>query len=294
MKKFISICMLAITLILLLAGCTCSHKWQDATCFAPKTCSLCGQTEGTPLSHVWKDATCSNAKTCTLCNTTEGSALDHSWQDATCSTPKTCVTCNATEGEALGHSWQDATCLAPKTCSVCQETEGEVAGHTWTGATCKKAGVCSVCNTTGKKGNHSYIVISGKEPVKNYATKWVMKCETCSKEKTEYHTLNHTINLETIGNKLADYAKSLGFQVSIGTVEDEEYSTGDFVDTIDIEGRGQDYIIQKAKSRINSIYEIYAESPAGIGVYTLHIDPWYGQNLSLGSGSFGVSFETTS
>lgn len=29
----------------------CSHEWDDATCTAPKTCSVCGETEGDALGH---------------------------------------------------------------------------------------------------------------------------------------------------------------------------------------------------------------------------------------------------
>ena len=70
-------------------------------------------------NHVWAEATCTSPKTCSICGDTEGSALGHKWQAATCETPKTCSLCQVTEGEALGHSWKDATCTAPKTCSVC-------------------------------------------------------------------------------------------------------------------------------------------------------------------------------
>ena len=33
------------------------HVWVDATCTAPKTCAVCGQTEGTALGHKWSDWT---------------------------------------------------------------------------------------------------------------------------------------------------------------------------------------------------------------------------------------------
>lgn len=32
----------------ILTGCGCDHKWQSATCEEPKTCKLCGETEGEP------------------------------------------------------------------------------------------------------------------------------------------------------------------------------------------------------------------------------------------------------
>ena len=148
MRRNMLLCALAMALILLLAGCGCSHEWFAATCAAPKTCSLCGETEGEPLPHTWQDATCTNAKTCTVCKATEGEPLLHTWQDATCTDAKICTVCETTEGEALGHTWQDATCTTPKTCSVCQVTEGETAEHTWQDATCTVPKTCSVCQLT--------------------------------------------------------------------------------------------------------------------------------------------------
>ena len=108
-----------------------SHTWTDATCTAPKTCSVCGETEGEALGHTWVDADCDTPKTCSVCSATEGEALGHTWVDADCDTPKTCSVCSATEGEALGHTWVDADCDTPKTCSVCSATEGEALGHTY-------------------------------------------------------------------------------------------------------------------------------------------------------------------
>ena len=29
------------------------HKWVEATCTEPKTCSICGETEGFSLGHKW-------------------------------------------------------------------------------------------------------------------------------------------------------------------------------------------------------------------------------------------------
>ncbi len=124
MKK----CMLILMILLIavaLCACGCDHEWNEAGCTAPKTCTLCGETEGEPLGHSWTDASCENAKTCTLCGETEGEALGHSWVDADCDTAKTCTVCGGMEGEPLGHSWIDATTETPKTCEVCAATEGE-------------------------------------------------------------------------------------------------------------------------------------------------------------------------
>ena len=87
------------------------HTWQEATCNTPRTCSGCGETEGTPLGHAWQEATCTQPKTCTRCGLTEGAALGHQWdegaviQAATCREPGknrfTCVRCGKTRDEMI-------------------------------------------------------------------------------------------------------------------------------------------------------------------------------------------------
>ena len=173
MKKRMLLCVLAMVLILLFAGCGCSHEWLAATCSAPKTCNLCGETEGEALPHTWDDATCTNPKTCSVCKATEGEALPHTWVDATCTDAKFCTVCNVIEGDALGHTWVDATCTAPKTCSVCQLTEGEPAAHTWVDATCTVPKTCSACKITeGETAAHKWQAATTEAP---------KTCSVCNK-----------------------------------------------------------------------------------------------------------------
>ena len=79
------------------------HNWQDATCTTPKTCSVCGVTDGVAPGHDWKAATCTDPKTCKICGATDGKANGHDWKDATCTAPKTCKTCGTTDGKPLPH-----------------------------------------------------------------------------------------------------------------------------------------------------------------------------------------------
>jgi len=124
MKKVLS-AVLILLMVLSLTACGCKHEWAEADCTAPKTCTLCGETEGEPLAHTWAEASCAAPKTCTVCAATEGSALEHTWAEATCTAPKTCTVCAATEGEALPHTLvlQEMTdTVRTDSCSVCGET----------------------------------------------------------------------------------------------------------------------------------------------------------------------------
>ena len=110
---------------LLLAACCIRHDWEDATCTTPKTCSKCGETEGTSLGHDWQEATCSAPKTCSTCGEERGDTLEHDWEDATCNTPKTCNLCGETEGGLLEHDLTAANYQEPGICTMCNEAFGD-------------------------------------------------------------------------------------------------------------------------------------------------------------------------
>ncbi|MBR5517101.1 MAG: hypothetical protein IKU53_03935 [Firmicutes bacterium] len=159
MKKFNLFLVISLSLLLcfFLTACEHEHKWDEATCETPKTCSDCGETEGDVVDHTWQEATCKSPKTCKWCELTEGDVVDHTWQEATCKEPKTCSTCKETEGNVVGHAWSKATCQTPKKCSWCGETEGDVVGHAWSDATCYEPKTCQWCNkTTGSALGHSW------------------------------------------------------------------------------------------------------------------------------------------
>ena len=141
------------------------HIWKDATCEAPKTCAICGKTEGDVVDHEWLDATCEDPVTCEYCGDTQGKALGHKWQSATCETPKTCSVCGVTEGDVMPHAWVDATCKDPKTCAMCGATEGTAGGHTWLNATCDDPKTCSTCGKTeGSALGHNWKEATYTEP----------------------------------------------------------------------------------------------------------------------------------
>lgn len=101
MKKKLIVLLLALSCILVLVGCGCKHEWLAATCENPKTCELCGETEGEAKGHSIVIATCEEAEHCESCNYVYGELLGHTWLDATTEAPITCETCGATEGERI-------------------------------------------------------------------------------------------------------------------------------------------------------------------------------------------------
>lgn len=80
------------------------HAWDSTDCTVEKHCTREG-CDGTQAAgeHDYAAATCTEPKTCKVCGATEGEALGHAWTPATCTEPKTCAACGETEGEALGH-----------------------------------------------------------------------------------------------------------------------------------------------------------------------------------------------
>ena len=70
----------AFVCVFMLTGCGCNHEWNEATCTAPKTCNLCGETEGEVLAHHygdWVDLDVENEeRTCTVCDFSEVQTVD--------------------------------------------------------------------------------------------------------------------------------------------------------------------------------------------------------------------------
>ncbi|MBQ9768395.1 MAG: hypothetical protein IJW37_09865 [Lachnospiraceae bacterium] len=64
----------------LLAGCSCEHAWQEATCTTPATCEVCGTTEGEALTHDFMVATCAQPEVCGRCGEERGERLPHEEQ----------------------------------------------------------------------------------------------------------------------------------------------------------------------------------------------------------------------
>ena len=58
MLKRVFAMLLAFTVLFMLGGCDCKHEWNEASCTEPKTCELCGETEGEPIGHRYSDGYC--------------------------------------------------------------------------------------------------------------------------------------------------------------------------------------------------------------------------------------------
>ena len=216
---------------------TVPHKWEDATCTQPKTCSVCNSTEGEANGHTWKEATCTQPKTCSVCNSTEGEPNGHTWKEATCTEPKICTVCSVTEGEANGHTWKDATCTEPKTCTVCGVTEGEAKGHTIV----KDAAVEPTEEKTGlTEGSHCSVcsaVLKAQEVIPKLEKKEEDKEEEQEKEpqpepKPEpapakpAFELNELVKIvDKTGKTEITFYNDLTFKA---TYEDGSYELGDF------------------------------------------------------------------
>ena len=101
-------------------GTTIAHSFDggalEPSCTEPetlRTCYICGAPEEVlweTLAHSWVEASCIAPKTCAICGITEGETLPHNWVEATCTTPKTCSVCNATEGYPVHVLGTDGKC----------------------------------------------------------------------------------------------------------------------------------------------------------------------------------------
>lgn len=143
---------------------TCTEAgYIDYTC---KICGICEAVELAPNGHILLDATCTAPKTCRVCGTTQGAAPGHKYVNNQCvrcghtqvsDTPEcshdfqmkdqtlpgctqngnityTCRHCGYSYNQginAVGHSFADATCLAAKKCIICGITSGNPLGHSY-------------------------------------------------------------------------------------------------------------------------------------------------------------------
>lgn len=215
-------------------------------------------------------------------------ACSHSFRDATCQTPKTCSKCGETEGSTIDHAYSQATCLTPQTCTVCGATHGSTSDHTWYGATCLQEGICTVCGIIGEKGKHNYVATDPTSSSGNFA------CSVCGIARRQASTDNYVFDLNEIAENIANYAKQQGFQVVVEGVLSADYTSRYiYLSTADIYSQGPAYLTGLGIDLVNTAYANYAQSPLGIGAYTLHIEVDTVLNSVYGAG-LGVQIAVTS
>ena len=155
-KTFLrTLLVLALAFTLMFAGCTvtpnepteptdaptdpvCEHVWVDATCTAPKTCSVCGATEGEALGHTEEIVAGTNA-TCTENGLTEGKKC------SVCG--ETLVAQDAIPAEGHKDENKDFACDICSTDLCTDHAEEAITGKP---ATCTESGLtegkkCSIC-----------------------------------------------------------------------------------------------------------------------------------------------------
>ena len=294
------------------------HTYADATCEAPRTCSVCNATDGEPLGHTWVDATCQVAKTCSVCQKAEGDKLEHTLAEATVTKEASCTekgilttvctVCNQTQStEEIPINGQHtytstitktATCTQTGsktlTCTACNHQTIQsipATGHKFTGATCVKEGTCSVCNTTGAKGDHSFVVTYDEWQMQiadTFAAKRIQKCSLCSVEKTEYSSRGNTYDLDAMMAELVTYAKSLGFTITdtinISIYQQPTSSVTYQLTNMNLVDQGAPYILENAKNTIKHIYDEKKVTDSPLG--SIYIKLSYVQSGAIGAGAF--------
>ena len=253
MKKILFLLSIMLVFSLTLISCgskECEHDFSPATCESPKTCALCGETEGEKGEHIWKNS-CLAPSTCEICGATEGEALGHDWSSLLCTEDKQCKVCGEKEsakehtwdiyeclavpvclecdfvGDEIDHNWVEATCISPKSCAQCGQIQGEALGHNWKGTSCDNPRVCQRCDETTTEGiSHQWVyngcdeervcgVCSSKEGF-IYGHIWIEA--TCEEPKqcencdaTVGNALGHSWALSSIIEPLCEEGKEVYF-----------------------------------------------------------------------------------
>ena len=122
MKKTFVFCILLSALCVFLASCkvkSCEHTYDNA---CDTICNECG--EERTVTHDYVGAYCTTPKTCKVCGKTEGTALGHEWTTPDvdlCEVQSTCSRCGATDGENKEHTPEndDNDCSTALNCGVC-------------------------------------------------------------------------------------------------------------------------------------------------------------------------------
>lgn len=101
-----------------------AHNWSDATCTAPKTCSLCGATDGEADSNAHNyssyiaDGDGSHTLVCSYDSSHTKTENCYGGEEATCLKKSLCEVCKQYYGSYAEHEYGDWTDEVPATCSA--------------------------------------------------------------------------------------------------------------------------------------------------------------------------------
>ena len=162
MKKTLTFCILLFAFCIFLAACgkgACEHVYDGA---CDSICNECGETREVG-AHDFADADCDTPKTCKVCGATEGSALGHEWTTPDvdlCEVQSTCSRCGATDGENKEHTpaEDDGDCTTEVKCTVCGDVTTPTGQHTPNDddGDCTTAITCTVCGTVTTPAKESH------------------------------------------------------------------------------------------------------------------------------------------
>ena len=127
------------------------HRWNDATCTAPKTCSVCKITEGSALGHkyetTWSKDADKHWHKCSVCDDKTNEET-HSWDKGTVTIQPGCTT--------AGTKTFGCICGATKTENI------DAAGHT-AGAAVRENEVAATCTSAGRYDEVIYCTVCKAE-----------------------------------------------------------------------------------------------------------------------------------
>ena len=178
---------------------TVAHDWKEADCTTPKTCKVCGTTEGSALGHTPNadDNDCTTAVTCSKCGTVTTEAKDAhtpNADDGNCLTAVTCSICGTVTTEAKeAHTpnADDGNCLTAVTCSICGTVTTEAKdAHTPNAddGDCTTAITCSICGTVTTEAKEAHTPNADDGDCTTAVTCSI--CGTVTTEAKEAHTPN--------------------------------------------------------------------------------------------------------
>ena len=116
MTRFLSLLSLLLVLCTIVTGCALDTPGSSVLQETVSTSNLPISTTTVDTQHIhsFAPADCTTPKTCSSCGETDGTANGHNWIEADCTTPKTCSACGETDGAAKGHNYKDGKCTRCK------------------------------------------------------------------------------------------------------------------------------------------------------------------------------------